>query len=65
MLEARAFDDGTLLARGGFMSYLARLMLTTLAIFLFGCAIWANVANAPLSEMRGAWLSQAMRGMIY
>lgn len=47
------------------MSYRARLMLTTVAIFLFGCGIWANIANAPMSEMRGGWVNQAMRGMIY
>jgi hypothetical protein len=47
------------------MSYWARLMLMMAAIFLFGCGVWANMANAPLSEMRGAWVTQAMRGMIY
>jgi hypothetical protein len=47
------------------MTYWARLMLTTTAVFLFGCAIWANMTNAPLSEMRGSWVTQAMRGMVY
>jgi hypothetical protein len=47
------------------MSYRARLVLWITAAFLLGCGVWANVANAPLSQMRGAWVTQAMRGMIY
>ncbi len=47
------------------MRYLGRLILVTAAIFLFGSAIWANLGKAPLSETRGAWVTQAMRGMVY
>ncbi len=47
------------------MQYLGRLILVTAAIFLFGSGIWANLGKAPLSETRGAWVTQAMRGMVY
>lgn len=47
------------------MKYLARLTIATAAIFLFACGLWANMGNAPMSEMKGAWVTQAMRGMIY
>jgi len=47
------------------MGYWKRLLLITGAIVLFGCGIWANVANAPLSETRGVWITQAMRGVAY
>jgi hypothetical protein len=47
------------------MSYWKRLLLITVAIVLFGCGLWANVANAPLSETRGLWITQAMRGTAY
>jgi hypothetical protein len=40
-------------------------MVATIAIFLIGSGIWANLAKAPLSEMRGVWVTQAMRGMVY
>jgi|UPI000424DD73 hypothetical protein len=50
---------------GGKMGYWKRLLLITGAIVLFGCGIWANVANAPLSETRGVWITQAMRGVAY
>jgi hypothetical protein len=47
------------------MRYCVRLMVATIAIFLIGSGIWANLAKAPLSEMRGVWVTQAMRGMVY
>jgi hypothetical protein len=47
------------------MAYLGRLTIVTAAIFLLGSAIWANLTKAPMSEMRGAWVSQAMRGSVY
>jgi hypothetical protein len=40
-----------------------RLLLITVAMVLFGCGLWANVANAPFSETRGVWITQAMRGV--
>ncbi len=47
------------------MRYLGRLILVTAAIFLVGSGIWANLGKAPLPETRGAWVTQAMRGMVY
>lgn len=47
------------------MRYASRVLLTSLALLLLGCGIWANVSHAPLSEMRGLWVTQAMRGMAY
>lgn len=42
------------------MRYLARLILATAAVFLLGSGIWANLGKAPLSEMRGVWITQAI-----
>ncbi len=47
------------------MTYLARLTLATTAILLISGGIWANLAKTPLPEMRGLWVTQAMRGMAY
>ena len=47
------------------MEYWKQLVLISAAGLLFGCAVWANVANAPLSEMRGAWITHAARGTVY
>lgn len=47
------------------MHYWSKLALATVTAFLLGSAIWANVTSAPMSEMRGAWVTQAMRGMAY
>ncbi len=35
------------------------------SLVLFGSGIWANMNHRPLQEMRGAWLTQSMRGMAY
>jgi hypothetical protein len=43
------------------MEYWARLTLAIAAILLFACGLWANMGNAPMSEMKGAWVTQAMR----
>ncbi len=65
--EALARKSGRLepLGEHQAMRYLGRLMFATIAIFLIGSGIWANLGKAPLSEMRGVWVTQAMRGMIY
>ncbi len=42
------------------MRYFARLILATTAMVLLGSGIWANLGKAPLSEMRGTWITQAM-----
>lgn len=47
------------------MNYALRVLLTSCALLLLSCAIWANVAQTPLSGMRGAWLAQATRGTTY
>ncbi len=47
------------------MSYLGRLTFATAAILLIGGGIWANTVKSPLSEVRGVWVTQAMRGMAY
>jgi hypothetical protein len=47
------------------MSYLGRLTFATTAILLIGGGIWANMVRTPLPEMRGLWVTQAMRGMAY
>jgi len=47
------------------MKYTIRVLMTSVALLLFGCGIWANVRSTPLSEMRGLWVTQAMRGMAY
>jgi hypothetical protein len=45
--------------------YLKNLLLISAAGMLFGCAIWANIVDTPLSATRGAWVSQAARGHVY
>ncbi|WJR80026.1 hypothetical protein [Bradyrhizobium sp. NP1] len=47
------------------MAYVGRLAIVTAVILLLGSAIWANFTKAPMSEMRGAWISQAMRGSVH
>jgi hypothetical protein len=32
-----------------------------IAALLFGAAIWANVSGSSVSQLRGAWVSQAIR----
>ncbi len=51
--------------KGGDMTYLARLTFATTALLLIGGGIWANVVSSPLPEMRGLWVTQTMRGMVY
>jgi hypothetical protein len=47
------------------MRYFGRLLFATVVILLLGSGIWANLGKAPLPEMRGMWVTQAMRGMVY
>jgi hypothetical protein len=47
------------------MGYLKNLLLISAAGMLFGCAIWANIVDTPLSATRGAWVAQAARGLVY
>ena len=47
------------------MTYIGKLTFATAAILLIGGGIWANLAKTPLPEMRGLWVTQAMRGMAY
>jgi hypothetical protein len=47
------------------MTYLGRLTFATTVILLIGGGIWANLVKTPLPEMRGLWVTQAMRGMAY
>jgi hypothetical protein len=47
------------------LTYLGRLIFAAVVVFLLGSGIWANLTKAPLSEMRGMWVNQAMRGMVY
>jgi len=47
------------------MAFMTRVLVTSLALLLLGGGIWANVTKAPLSEMRGLWVTQAMRGFAY
>jgi hypothetical protein len=44
------------------MRYAVRVLITSLALVLFGSAIWANLSSSHLSEMRGAWIKHPMRG---
>jgi len=46
------------------MTNLKKFLIITAALMLIGCGVWANVGKAPLSEMRGAWISQAMPGRV-
>lgn len=43
------------------MLYFGRLMVAFAAILLLASGIWANLGKVPLSEMRGHWVTQAMR----
>ncbi len=36
-------------------------LILVVAVLLFAGGVWANLGKAPFSEMRGAWVSQAMR----
>ncbi len=47
------------------MTYLGKVAFATTAILLISGGIWANVTKSPLPEMRGLWVTQAMRGMVY
>jgi hypothetical protein len=47
------------------MGYLKKFLLISAAGFMFGCAIWANIVDTPLSGTRAAWITQASRGMAY
>jgi len=47
------------------MGYFGRLVFATVAILLLGSGIWANLGKTRLPEMRGMWVTQAMRGMVY
>jgi hypothetical protein len=42
------------------MRQFARFILATTAVLLLGSGIWANLGKAPLSQMRGVWVSQAI-----
>jgi hypothetical protein len=65
MRKAKAVTASRAPMRKRFLSYLGRLTLATVAVLLLGSGIWANVGKTPLSEMRGMWVTQAMRGMVY
>jgi hypothetical protein len=65
MPKAKAVTTSRAPMRKRFLSYLGRLTLATVVILLLGSGIWANVGKTPLSEMRGMWVTQAMRGMVY
>lgn len=47
------------------MTYLGKLTFATMALLLIGGGIWANLAKTALPQMRGVWVTQAMRGMAY
>jgi hypothetical protein len=47
------------------MTYLGKLTFATAAILLISGGIWANLAKTTLPQMRGVWVTQAMRGMAY
>ena len=47
------------------MGYAKNLLLISAVGLMFGCAIWANIVDTPLSGTRGAWITQASRGMAY
>jgi hypothetical protein len=47
------------------MRYVIRVLVTSAALLLLASGIWANIVKTPLSEMRGLWITQAMRGMAY
>jgi len=47
------------------MQHAVRVLATSAALMLLGCGLWANVSNAPFPEMRGLWVTQAMRGGVY
>jgi hypothetical protein len=44
------------------MDYTVRVLTVSMALLLLGCGIWANLTNGSLTEMRGVWVSHAMRG---
>ncbi len=47
------------------MTYLGKLTFATTALLLIGGGIWANLAKTTLPQMRGVWVTQTMRGMVY
>jgi hypothetical protein len=47
------------------MTHLGKLTFATTALLLISGGIWANLAKTALPEMRGLWVTQAMRGMAY
>jgi hypothetical protein len=47
------------------MTYLGKLTFATTALLLISGGIWANLAKTTLPQMRGVWVTQAMRGMAY
>jgi hypothetical protein len=44
------------------MRYVTRLLIATLALLLWGAALWANIGSPYHSELRGAWIKYTMRG---
>jgi hypothetical protein len=46
------------------MSFATKVLMISTALLLLGCGVWANVGEGPLPEVRGAWVTQAMRGRV-
>jgi hypothetical protein len=41
------------------------LLILTFWIALMASGIWASATNLGVSPMRGAWVAQSMRAMVY
>jgi hypothetical protein len=41
------------------------LLILTFWIVLIASGVWASATDLGVSPMRGAWVAQSMRGMIY
>jgi hypothetical protein len=46
------------------MNYTTKFLMISTALLLLGCGMWANISDGPLSDVRGAWVTQAMRGRV-
>jgi hypothetical protein len=43
------------------MKYVSWTFGLSFAVLLFGAALVANIGGSQMTEMRGAWVAQAMR----
>jgi len=41
------------------------LLILTFCVVLLASGLWASATDLGVTPMRGAWVAQSMRGMVY